>query len=92
MYIKKGKGPLLVRLEDGTTISRADLPPIDTKRWVASRKSAVVRGVTSGLIDHKEACERYSLSLEELQSWIDLAETHGFTALRVTSLQKYRQP
>ena len=56
MYIRKTGGPRLVTLPDGTVMSRADLPPADTRRWVASRKAAVVRAVLArlqaeGLVD-----------------------------------------
>ena len=91
MYIKKEKGPLFAMTRDGRKISRSDLPPRNTSRWVARRKAAVVSAVESGLIDAKEACEMYSLSSEELDSWISAMEKHGAGALRVTSAQRYRQ-
>ena len=92
MYIKKSKGPVLVTLADGSTMSRADLPPPETTRWVASRKSQVVTAVNAGLLDAGEACEMYGLSEEELASWIDKARTYGQAALKATAVQKYRQP
>jgi hypothetical protein len=92
MYLKKVDGPRTVTLPDGTVMSRADLPPEDTVRWVASRKSAVVKGVHFGLITHAEAVERYGLSEEELTSWVDAMHLHGENALRATTVQKYRQP
>lgn len=55
MYLKKVEGPRAVTLPDGSVMSRADLPPADTVRWVASRKAAVVRGVVYGLITQEEA-------------------------------------
>ncbi|MGR3371556.1 MAG: DUF1153 domain-containing protein, partial [Pseudooceanicola nanhaiensis] len=36
MYLKKVNGPRAVTLPDGTVFSRADLPPPETARWVAS--------------------------------------------------------
>ena len=59
MYLKKIDGPRAVTLPDGRIMTRADLPPADTRRWVASRKAAVVRGVASGLITRDEALARY---------------------------------
>lgn len=88
MYIKKGKGPVLVTLKDGSAMSRADLPPKSTRRWVASRKAAVVRAVNAGLISEEEACELYSLSVEELTSWRETVQQHGESALRTMALQK----
>ena len=54
-------GPRAVTLPDGTVMTRADLPPQTTKRWVASRKAAVVRGVLYGLIPQSEALRLYNL-------------------------------
>ncbi|WP_308915154.1 DUF1153 domain-containing protein [Jannaschia sp. LMIT008] len=90
MFLKKGSGPRVVTLPDGTQMTRADLPPVGTTRWVARRKAAVVRGVESGLISIDEAIDRYGLSAEEYGSWVDLAGTHGLEALKTTRLQQYR--
>jgi hypothetical protein len=90
MFLKRVNGPRTVTLPDGGTMSRADLPPRDTNRWVASRKAAVVKAVGSGLITAEEACGRYGLSVEELESWrLALAE-HGEKALKATAIQKFR--
>ena len=45
MYLRKIDGPRCVTLPDGTLMTRADLPPVETIRWVASRKAAVIRAV-----------------------------------------------
>ena len=91
MYLKKVDGPRQVTLPDGSTLSRADLPPVDTRRWVASRKAVVVRAVVHGLITEEEALERYALSAEEFALWRGAVEQHGENALKVTAIQKYRQ-
>lgn len=91
MYLKKVDGPRQVTLPDGSILSRADLPPADTRRWVASRKAVVVKAVIYGLIPETEALERYALSQEEFALWRRAIETHGEKALRVTAIQKYRQ-
>ena len=67
-----------------------DLPPPGTKRWVIRRKAEVVAGVRAGLITLEEACERYTLSVEEFLSWQKLIDRHGLRGLRVTRLQDYR--
>ena len=92
MYIRKEKGPVFATTRDGRRISRSDLPPKNTSRWVARRKAAVVTAVEAGLIEPKEACDMYGLSSEELESWIVAMSKHGTRALRVTSMQEYRQP
>ena len=92
MYLRKVDGPRAVTLADGTVMTRADLPPKETRRWVASRKAAVVRAVVSGLISRDTALERYQLSSEEFSEWETAVEVHGAAALKTTALQKYRQP
>ena len=91
MYLRKTPGPRAVTLPDGTVLSLADLPPRDT-RWVASRKAIVVNAVRHGLIPKEEAVARYGLSDEEFDHWCETIDTHGVRALRVTAIQRYRQP
>ena len=91
MYIRREKGPVYVVLPDGTKLTRSDLPPANTKRWVARRKATVVAAVDFGLIESTEACSMYSLSDEELDTWRSAVHQHGAAALRVTAIQKYRQ-
>jgi hypothetical protein len=76
----------------GDPMTVDDLPPPDTKRWVVRRKAEVVAGVRAGLISIEEACERYSLSMEEFLSWQRMIESHGVRGLRTTRLQHYRRP
>ena len=90
MYLKKVDGPRAVTLPDGSIMTRADLPPTTTKRWVASRKAAVVRGVLYGLIPQNEALKAYGLSEEEFRSWISAVADHGEEALTTTRLKDYR--
>jgi hypothetical protein len=92
MYLRKVEGPRSVTLPNGTIMTRADLPSETTRRWVASRKAAVVRAVGAGLILRKEALERYSLSDDEFSEWENAVDQHGEAALKATSLQRYRQP
>jgi hypothetical protein len=92
MFLKKIGGPRAVTLPDGQILSLADLPAPETRRWVASRKAVVVRAVQHGLILRSAALERYGLSEEEFETWCAAVETHGVDALKVTLIQKYRQP
>jgi hypothetical protein len=91
MYLKKIDGPRAVTLPDGTVMTRADLPDPKTRRWVASRKAAVVRAVSHGLISRGHAIETYKLTEEEYASWELAVSNHGEAALKATSLQRYRQ-
>ena len=92
MFIKRIEGPRTVTLPDGSTMTRADLPPVDTKRWVASRKAAVVKAVLAGLITEVEALKRYDLSEEEFEGWKRAISRHGIKALKATAVRNYRQP
>jgi hypothetical protein len=91
MFLKRVDGPRQVTLPDGSILTRADLPPADTRRWVASRKAVVVKAVIYGLLPLAEALDRYALSEEEFNLWRDAVSKHGDKALRVTTLQRYRQ-
>ena len=68
----------------GRPMTREDLPPGDTKRWVARRKAEVVAGVRAGLITLDEACRRYDLSIEEFLAWQRMFADHGLKGLRAT--------
>lgn len=91
MFLKKVDGPRAVTLPDGTVMTRADLPVANTRRWVASRKAKVVRGVLYGLISQSDALRVYALSEEEFKSWVVAVAEHGEDALKATTLKKYRQ-
>ena len=91
MLIRRIDGPRAVELPDGTHMTRADLPPLDTVRWVARLKAAVVMGVTAGLVTREWAIETYDLSDEEFDSWVSAVGAHGVGALRATALQEYRE-
>jgi hypothetical protein len=90
MYLKKVDGPRAVTLPDGSIMTRADLPPPETRRWVASRKAAVVRAVRYGLLSEVQAQDRYGLSEEELQEWMRAVTAHGEEALKATLVQRFR--
>lgn len=92
MYLKKVDGPRSVTLADGSVMTHADLPPATTRRWVASRKAAVVRGVAYGLISQSDALQRYQISQDEFHEWVRAVSEHGEDALKATTIQKYRQP
>lgn len=76
---------------DGTPLTKADLPPTDTKRWVIRRKAEVVAAVRGGLLTLEEACERYRLSVEEFVGWQRSIDKHGLAGLRTTRIQLYRE-
>lgn len=92
MYLRRTEGPRSVTLPCGRVMTRADLPEATTRRWVASRKAAVVRAVAHGLITRDWAKSTYGLSDEELSEWESAVLSHGEAALKATAARKYRQP
>ena len=75
---------------DGSPLTIADLPAPSTKRWVIRRKAEVVAAVRGGLLCLEEACERYTLTVEEFLSWQMSIDEHGLAGLRTTKIQNYR--
>ena len=53
----------------GDVLTKADLPPPNTKRWVIRRKAEVVVAVHGGLLTLDDACRRYGLTQEEFAAW-----------------------
>ncbi len=76
---------------DGSPLTVADLPPQNTRRWVIRRKAEVVAAVRGGLLSLDEACQRYTLTVEEFLSWQQSIEKHGLAGLRATRVQHYRE-
>ena len=74
----------------GNEMTLADLPPPNTKRWVARRKAEVVSAVRGGLLSIDDACARYGLSVDEFLSWTKAIDNFGMQGLRTTRLQQYR--
>ncbi|WP_028711238.1 DUF1153 domain-containing protein [Paracoccus sp. J55] len=91
MFLKKTPGPRTAILPDGSILSLADLPDPQT-RWVASRKAAVVDAVQYVLLAREEAIRRYGLTEEEFDAWASAFRRHGRNALKITQLQRFRQP
>ena len=83
--VKVVTGPL------GEPMTRADLPPPDTARWVMRRKAQIVSAIHGGLISESEACSIYNISPDELLAWKVLVEKCGMLGLRATKLQHYKR-
>ena len=67
-----------------------ELPPPGITRWVIHRKAQVVAAVQAGALSLEEVCARYSVSVEEFQSWQRTLQQHGIYGLRITRSQIYR--
>jgi transposase-like protein len=69
-----------------------ELPPPNTRRWVARHKAAVVAAVSSGMITVEEACRHYQMSEEEFFAWRRAFENYGILGLRAGCVQQQRGP
>ncbi|AKK20425.1 DUF1153 domain-containing protein [Candidatus Liberibacter africanus] len=76
---------------DGSPLTMANLPSPDTERWVVRRKAEVVAAVQGGLLSLEEACQIYTLTVEEFLSWQTSIVQHGLEGLSTTQVQKYRE-
>ena len=76
---------------NGSALTVADLPSRGTKRWVIRRKAELVAAVRGGLLSLEEACERYTLTVDEFLSWQRSYDRHGLPGLRATRVQDYRE-
>lgn len=85
----RSKDPYVIG-PDGMPLTLADLPPPNTKRWVIRRKAEVVAAVRGGLLTLEEACNRYTLTLEEFLAWQKAIDQFGMPGLRATRVQQYR--
>ncbi|CAM3210745.1 DUF1153 domain-containing protein [Sphingomonas antarctica] len=75
----------------GEPLTLASLPAPGTTRWVVRRKAEVVSAVSGGLLSVDDACNRYSLTLEEFAGWQRAVERSGMPGLRVTRIQHYKE-
>jgi len=82
-YVNQVSGP-------DRMLTIADLPPPNTTRWVARRKAEVVAAVHGGILSLHDACERYTLTVEEFLAWQNAIDRHGLAGLRATRVQEYR--
>lgn len=73
-----------------TPLADADLPPVNTRRWVIRRKAQVLRAIEDGRITRAEACAMYNISEAELRLWERAIACAGVPGLRVTRVQIYR--
>ena len=63
---------------NGDVLTKDNLPPANTKRWVMRRKAEVVIAVRGGLLTLDDACRRYRLTTEEFAAWQRAVEiAHG---------------
>lgn len=64
--------------------------PLPGERWVSRRKAMVIAALREGETTVEEVCRLYSLSRDELASWVASFERYGVPGLRSTRVQIYR--
>ena len=74
----------------GEPLTLDSLPPAGTTRWVVRRKAEVVAAVNGGLLSVDDACQGYSLTVEEFAGWQRAVDRSGMPGLRVTRIQHYK--
>lgn len=65
------------------------LPALPVKRYTPDRKARILDAIAGAAITENEACERYSISKEELRIWQRNDSRFGISGLRVTKIQHY---
>ena len=65
-------------------------PSLRPNAGLIRRKAEVVAAVRGGLLSLEEACQRYTLTVEEFLGWQRAIDKHGLAGLRTTRLQQYR--
>ena len=80
--------------ESGDPDAFGSLPklPKPTQRWTVRRKAAVVEAVRGGWMPIEEACELYSISVDEFLAWERDIDRYGVHGLRTTRYQIYAIP
>lgn len=68
-------------------VTIADLPSSCDTYWVARRKAELLAAIDGGLIRLDDACHKYRLSHEEIDSWRRLLDRSGIPGLRVTKMR-----
>ena len=79
-----GKHSFHVIGPDGGVLTSSNLPPANTKRWVARRKAEVIAAVHGGLLTMPQACHRYGISTDEFMEWKRHYEAEGLEGLRAS--------
>jgi hypothetical protein len=76
----------------GEPLTLDTLPPANRPiYWVSRRKAQVVAAVKGGLLTIEEACDRYSISLEEYAGWAHADARSGVKGLRMTHRKDYQK-
>ena len=67
---------------------------VTTERRAEGRERSAVRLTVRqlpALLSLEEACQRYTLTVDEFLSWQMSIDQHGLAGLRTTRIQHYRQ-
>jgi hypothetical protein len=71
----------------GGLLTAHDLPKAgERKRWTRVYKAIIADAIKHGLMTSQEACDRYCMTVGELERWIELLETQGLRGLSASNL------
>jgi len=67
------------------------LPGKTIARWTATAKKAVLDAIRAEALTVTEACKRYELTADELESWDRKEQMYGRNGLMATQISRYRR-
>ena len=67
------------------------LPGTSIARWTATAKKAVLDAIRAEALTVTEACKRYDLTADELESWNRKEQMYGQNGLMATQISRYRR-
>lgn len=80
---------------DAVAVARGgfpDLPPVPAPiRWGPKQKEAVVEAINAGRLERDQAMAAWSITPEELHSWMRHFAAHGRRGLAATRIQTWRR-
>lgn len=67
------------------------LPSETITRWTATAKKAVLEAIRIEALTVTDACKRYALTADEVESWDKREQMYGRNGLMATQVSRYRR-
>jgi len=67
------------------------LPSETITRWTATAKKAVLEAIRIEVLTVTDACKRYDLTADEVESWDKREQMYGRNGLMATQISRYRR-
>ena len=78
------------RLAGAQAVTAVNLP-VPGAKWTPRRKAQIVAAVHAGVLDLEEACDRYTLTVDEFLGWQEAVDQEGLAGLSVRRRQERRR-